>query len=161
MSFKPQLSLVAAIWMIWHLRDWRVWTIPLTVFALSLITNGLWPLTLIQSLPRMVTEAHNLSPWIVTGPFLLPLVVLPFLLARQNPRRAVLLSVAVSALALPYFNFYSLPVLFAAGAPVWLVPFTYVPFLPWLAAWGRWQIGCLALIPAITLIIEGRKSLQR
>ena len=161
MSFKPQIALVAAAWMIWHLRDWRVWVIPGGVFLLSLITNGLWPLALVRSLPNMAAEAHNISPWIVTGPFLLPLVVLPFLLARQNPRQAVPLSVAVSALALPYYNLYSLHMLFAAGAPAWLVPLTYAPFLPWLAAWGRWQVGCLAVIPAVTLIVVGRRSFQR
>ena len=152
MSLKPHIALVAAVWLIVYLRDWRTFLIPAGVFLLSLLTDGLWPLDLLQSPPHVTMVPHNVSLWRICGPLLLPLLLLPFLFHHRSPRRAVTLAVAVSALAMPYYNFYSLDVLFGVGAPSWLMPLTYLPFLPWPAGREVWRVQALAAVPALGLI---------
>ncbi|MFQ6099691.1 MAG: glycosyltransferase family 39 protein [Anaerolineae bacterium] len=153
MSLKPHITLVAAVWLIVYLRDWRTLLIPAGVFLLSLLTDGLWPLGLLQSPPHVTMVPHNISLWRLCGPSLLPLLALPFLFGRRDPRRAVTLAVAASALAMPYYNFYSLDVLFGVGVSPWLVPLTYIPFLPWPAQWEAWHVLVLAFVPALGLIL--------
>ena len=153
MSLKPQITLVAAVWMMGYLRDWRMLLVPAGVSLLSLLTDGLWPLELIQSPPYLAAAPHNISPWRICGPFFLPLLALPFLSGGRDPRRASTLAVAASALAMPYYNFYSMNVLFAVGVSPWLVPLTYLPFLPWPAAWAAWRILMLVVVPALGLVV--------
>ena len=157
MSLKPHIALVAAVWLVGYLRDKRVFLIPAGVFLLSLLTDGLWPVELLRSEPASVLNIapHNISLWRIGGPFFLPLLALPFLPGRRDPRRAVALAATASALAMPYYNFYSLNVLFAVGLSPWLLPLTYLPILPWSwwpAAWNVWRFRALAVVPALGLV---------
>nr|HID12359.1 hypothetical protein [Anaerolineae bacterium] len=124
------------------------WLVLLVQLALLV---GLWALFLTTVVDKFEHPAVYL-------PLPYGLLALPFLSSQRDPRRALALCVTASALAMPYYNFYSLNVLFAVGAPPWLVPLTYLPFLPWPAGWEAWHIQALATVPA--LLVRHRSRWQ-
>jgi hypothetical protein len=155
MGIKPQLGAIAGIWLFLQMRDLRSLIFPMMIGIVTFLTDGLWPMELLESAGRdsLLAGAHNISLWPIAGLFLLPLILLPFLFLGQNPKRGVAISLIVTFLVMPYANFYSLDLLFAVGLPFWLVPVSYLPLLPlWPPNFSVWRIKILQALPAMGII---------
>jgi hypothetical protein len=157
---------------LWLLADvpwrerWRVLPVPVLGATLSLWLYPGWPLLLLEAVQSAPPESSgSLALWRWIGPAALLLWLPPLLLPFSREKRLILL-VATTALAIPYFQQTDLLALFMLPTG-WLpllgnVGFLYLNYgrqlLPWLAVIPLAVYLWLVLPAAYRLLGKGHRS---
>jgi hypothetical protein len=151
LSFKPQIGAFMILFVILRRRDWRIYVVPVVIYALSLLYWGWWIPEWLHSLTFEHRGYSNISL------FPYSLLLLPLLLWAFSSYQVWLL---VGSLVPPYFAVYSLAVLFCIEVPIWAALASWAFYL--LAYYMPYQapgylIPLAMLLIAIWRIVQARR----
>lgn len=112
LSFKPQVGLLPALFVILTRRNWRILIVPAAIYLLSFLHWGWWIPDWLSSIAN--SNVGNYPTNVSLFPY--SLVLLPLLWFFRSSLKIWLL---VESLIMPYFAVYSLALLFTQIIPIW------------------------------------------
>lgn len=112
LTFKPQVGLLPALFIILSRRNWRILIVPVVVYVLSFLYWGWWIPSWLSSITG--SNVRNYATNISLFPY--SLVLLPLLWFYRSSLKIWL---SVQSLVMPYFAVYSLTLLLTQTIPIW------------------------------------------
>lgn len=137
LSFKPQVGVLAILFVLLNRKDWKLLIVPAIVYSASFIHWGWWIPKWLDSLHYVGIVGTSLGSNVSLYPY-----GLIFLLILWRYRASLKIWMFVQSLIMPYSPIYSLaPVLSLAPPPLWASVVIWIFYLSLekhfgLVAWG-------------------------
>jgi hypothetical protein len=126
LSLKPQIGLLAILFILYRRRDWRLFVVPLLVYSASLLYWGFWLDDWLNTLPGMNFANRANIENVSLYPY--ALLLLPLLFYARDLKIWLLLE----SLCFPYFALHSLAPAFTLPAGVTTPALVVVTWLIYL-----------------------------